>query len=132
MKLTKQARKTARELYRACLENGVLNHASVRAVVDELLTRRPRGYLAVLVLFYRLVRLHELARTVTVESATDLTQECVARVRNALGQIAHGPIEFEYRTVPELIGGLRIRWGDMVLDCSIRARLEQLRRELVR
>lgn len=132
MKLSKQARKTARELYRACLENGVLNPALVRAVVDQLLARRPRGYLAILVLFHRLVRLHEHARTVTVESATDLTQEHVDRVRDALGQVARGPIQFEYRTVPELIGGLRIRWGDMVLDGSVRARLEQLRREMVR
>ena len=38
--------------------------------------------------------------------------------------------EIEFRVVPELVGGLRILAGDLVLDGSVRGRLEKIRREL--
>ena len=53
------------------------------------------------------------------------------RVRNRiLETMPWEKAEIEFRVVPELVGGLRILAGDLVLDGSVRGRLEKIRREL--
>lgn len=63
MKITKQARRDARQLLRACLADAVLDDNRVRQAVQSVIRDKPRGYLAVLVQFQRLVRLETARRT---------------------------------------------------------------------
>jgi F-type H+-transporting ATPase subunit delta len=126
MKSPREARKSARSLFRSCLVDGKLDAARVRAVTDALADGKPRGYLAVLQNFARLVRLELERRHVVIESAAPLTDAELSQVRTEIVS-AHGEdLTFDTTVRPDLIGGLRIRVGSDVWDGSVRARLEAL------
>jgi len=122
----REARKTARSLFRGCLADGRLDAARVRAVTDTLAAEKPRGYLAILQVFSRLVRLELERRHVVIESAAPLTESEMKEVRAEITR-AHGDdLTFDTAVRPALIGGLRVRVGSDVWDGSVRARLEAL------
>lgn len=126
MKSPREARKSARSLFRSCLVNGKLDASRVRAVTEALADGKPRGYLAVLQNFARLVRLELERRHVVIESAAPLTDAELSQVRAEIVS-AHGDdLTFDTAVRPDLIGGLRIRVGSDVWDGSVRARLEAL------
>lgn len=126
MKSPREARKSARSLFRSCLVDGKLDATRVRAVTDALADGKPRGYLAVLQNFARLVRLELERRHVVIESAAPLTDAELSQVRAEIVS-AHGDdLTFDTAIRPDLIGGLRIRVGSDVWDGSVRARLEAL------
>jgi F-type H+-transporting ATPase subunit delta len=57
MKVSKQARRGAKELFRSCLVDGLLDEGRVRQAVQQVVEVKPRGYLAILTHFERLVEL---------------------------------------------------------------------------
>ena len=69
VKISKQARRDAKQLFHACRVNGLLDEAKVRQVVQQVIAAKPRGYLAILSHFQRLVKLDLDRRTARVESA---------------------------------------------------------------
>ena len=126
MKSPREARKNARSLFRSCLPAGQLDAARVRAVTDALATEKPRGYLAILQAFSRLVRLELGRRHVVIESATPLTETEVQTLRTDLLHTHGADLTFDVAVRPDLIGGLRIRVGSDVWDGSVRGRLAAL------
>lgn len=126
MKSPREARKTARSLFRSCLPDGKLDASRVRAVTDALATDKPRGYLAILQSFARLVRLELGRRHVVIESAAPLTESEMSNLRSEITRTHGADLTFETAVRPELIGGLRVRVGSDVWDGSVRARLEAL------
>ena len=126
IKNRKKIRREARQLLRLCSSNGSLDEDRVRRVVNSILESRQRGRLALANEFEREVRLDQLKHTADVKSATPLSPELEASVRNNLVQ-RYGPaLETTFKQDPELIGGMRIRVGDDVYDGSIQARLAAL------
>jgi len=126
MKISKQARREAKQLFRRCLANGVLDENRARQVVKLVLETKPRGYLALLSHFQRLVKIALERRTARIESPAALSRELQAEVQAELAR-AYGPgltISFEHN--PALVGGLRIKVGSDVYDGSIQARLAAL------
>src|SRR5687767_15821250 len=75
MKMTKQSRRDAKQLFRSTLVNGVMDETRVRSVVQKVLAQKPRGYIAILDHFTRLVKLEQDRRAAKVESAVALTPE---------------------------------------------------------
>ncbi len=126
MKVSKTAATTARRLFGLCLAGGRLDEAKLRDVVARLVQSKPREYRAILAAIQRLTRLEVERRKVTVESAVEL--DGPTRQRVAAGLAAqYGPdLLIEYRITTELIGGLRMRVGNDVLDGSVRGRLDRL------
>ena len=122
----REARKTARSLFRGCLADGRLDAARVRAVTDALASEKPRGYLAILQSFARLVRLELERRHVVIESAAPLTESEMNNLRADIIRTHGSDLTFDTAVRPELIGGLRVRVGSDVWDGSVRARLEAL------
>ena len=57
MKITKQARREAKELFRSAFVNGVMDEGKVRAAVQRVVENKPRKYVAILEHFKRLVKL---------------------------------------------------------------------------
>ena len=57
MKIPKQARREAKELFRNSVVNGVLDENRVRQIVTKVAALKPRGYLAILSHYQRLVQL---------------------------------------------------------------------------
>ncbi len=126
MKITKEARRTARQMLRLCLVNGHLDDARVRHAVETVIAEKPRGYRGILELFRDLVRMELARRHAVVESATALDQATSAKIQAGL-KARHGEdLTFEFRTNPALIAGLRIQIGSDVWDGSIRSRLDHL------
>ncbi len=67
---------------------------------------------------------------VTVTSAVELDQSVVDSVGAEIERQTGQTIELESRVDQEIIGGLVLQVGNMVLDASIRNRLEKLRKEV--
>jgi F-type H+-transporting ATPase subunit delta len=126
MKITKQARRDAKELFRSTFTNDVMDEAKVRAAVKAVLEQKPRRYVAILEHFKRLVKLEQDRRSARVESAIALSPEQQAGVTSSLERLYGRGLNISFAQSPSLVGGLRVRVGSDVYDGSIAARLHQL------
>lgn len=126
MKITKQARREAKELFRAASKNGVLDEAAARAAVARVAASKPRGYIAILDHFQRLVKLDVERRTARVESAAPLSPDLQERVKANLASAYGQGLMISFAQNPALIGGMRIKVGSDVYDGSVQARLAAL------
>src|SRR5467141_3316404 len=108
MRISKQARRGAKQLFRICLVNGLLDENRARQVVQRVVAAKPRGYLAILSHFERLVTIDLERRTAKVESAAPLAPDLQANVQAGLFR-SYGPgLDISFAQNPNLIGGLRI------------------------
>jgi len=126
VKTSKQARRDAKQLFTTCRTAGVLDEARVRSAVAAVIAQKPRGYVAILHHFQRLVKLDIARRTATVESATPLAPDAQARLTASLVTRHGAGLSTHFAANPALIGGLRIKVGSDVYDGSIRGRLDAL------
>ncbi len=67
---------------------------------------------------------------VTVTSAVELDRAVVAKVGEEIERQTGRKVELASRVDGEIIGGIVLQVGNMVLDASIRARLEKLRKSV--
>jgi len=126
MKISKQAQRDARQLFRNCLVNGRLDENRVRQVIALLAQKQPRGYVEILARLHRLVKL-ELARyTVRVENAVATTPDQQANIKASLEKQYGTSLEIAYAVNPSLLGGLRIQVGSDLYDGSVKTRLDKL------
>jgi F-type H+-transporting ATPase subunit delta len=126
MKISKQTRRDAKQLFTNCRVNGLLDEDRVRQTVQQVIGKKPRGYVAILSHFHRLVKLDIERRTARVESAISTPDSLKASVTANLTQ-RYGPgLNITFGVNPELIGGLRVKVGSDVYDGSIKARLASL------
>ena len=126
MKISKQARRGAKELFRSCLVNGALDENRVRQVVVKVIAAKPRGYFGILSHFERLVKLELDRRSARVESAVPLAPKMQTDLKGKLDRIYGQGLEIQFAQNPALIGGLRIKVGSDVYDGSIQSRLAAL------
>lgn len=130
MKSTKDARKVSRQLFRHSLTSGKLDEEKISQMVQTVLATKPRRYIDVLKDYQRLLHLEVEKRHAVIESATPLNRtlgdQIVANLKSRYGE----DLTTEFRTNPELLGGLRIKIGNDVWDGSIKNRLDQLQEQL--
>ena len=126
MKISKQARRDAKQLYRSCRVNELLDEAKVRLVVQQVIALKPRGYIPILSHFERLVRLDLARRTARVESPVALAEPQQASIRANLARRYGNGLIVAFTLTPGLIGGLRVQIGSDVFDGSVQARLAEL------
>lgn len=126
MKITKQAKREAKQLFRYCLLNGLLDENRVRKVVQYAIAAGHRNSAAIVSHFVRLLKLELVRRTATVESAAPLPPDLQAAIEAGLTR-RYGPgLTTAFAQRPELIGGMRIQVGSDVYDSSVRAALAAL------
>jgi F-type H+-transporting ATPase subunit delta len=126
MRITKQARRNAKQLFRACLVNGVLDEARVREAVQKVVAGKPRSFLGMLAHFQRLVKLERDRRSARIESAVPLGPELEGKVQANLNR-RYGPgLSYDFQQKAALIGGMRVKVGSDVFDDSVQARLSAL------
>ena len=123
MKISREARRMARELYGFSLVNGRLDANRVSEISERLVTEKPRAYLQTLSEFSRLVRLELDRRHAVIESASPLDETSAASIADTLKSKFGSDITTEFRTTPSLLGGLRIKLGSDVWDGSVNSRL---------
>jgi F-type H+-transporting ATPase subunit delta len=126
MKITKQSRREAKELFRSCVVGGLLEENRVRQAVQQVLQTKPRGYLAILTHFLRLVKLDIERRTARVESAVPLATDLQTQIQTSLARSYGKGLDISFAQNPELIGGVRIKVGSDVYDGSVQGRLAEL------
>ncbi|MGZ8900238.1 MAG: ATP synthase F1 subunit delta [Limisphaerales bacterium] len=126
MKMTKQSRRDAKQLFRSTLVNGLMDEGRVRSVVQKVLELKPRGYMAILGHFTRLVKLEQDRRAAKVESAIPLTPDQQSGVASNLQRLYGNGLNLSFHVNTALVGGLRVRVGSDVYDGSVSARLQEL------
>lgn len=124
MKISKQARRSAKHLFGCCIQDGGLDESRVRRTVEIVIKEKPRDYFGVLGHFQRLVKLEMERRTARVESAIQLSEDLQKSVRSNLTKRYGAGLNILFVTTPELLGGLRIRVGSDVYDGSLQAGLK--------
>jgi F-type H+-transporting ATPase subunit delta len=127
MKISKQARREAKDLFRTCQVNGLLDEARVREALAAVVARKPRGYVGILSHFQRLVRLEVERRSGRVESAVALASDQRRGLEANLTRLYGPGLAVAFAEKPALIGGIRVRVGCDVYDSSIQGRLEALK-----
>ncbi|MDD4648674.1 MAG: F0F1 ATP synthase subunit delta, partial [Desulfoplanes sp.] len=65
-------------------------------------------------------------------TSVDLTDPLKAQIREQLEKQSGQKIVLEYAVDPNILGGLKLKIGDRVLDASIRAQLDILRENIKR
>ncbi len=126
MKISKTVRRDAKQLFQSCQVNGLLDEAKVSQAVRAVAARKPRGFIAILAHFHRLVKLDLERRSARVESALPLTAAQQAAVQaNLLRRYGPG-LNLSFSQNASLLGGLRIKVGSDVYDGSVQGRLAAL------
>ena len=69
---------------------------------------------------------------VTVTSATELDQSLVDDIGKRIEEQTGRQVELSSDVDPDVLGGLRVRVGNMVLDATVRNRLERLRKQVAK
>lgn len=72
-------------------------------------------------------RAHEVAE---VRSAVPLDDDDVGRLQEALSRATRKNVEVKVVVDPDVMGGIVTRMGDLVIDGSVRHRLDQLREQI--
>jgi F-type H+-transporting ATPase subunit delta len=130
MKSTKEARKVSRQMLRHSFTSGKLDEEKISNMVQTVLATKPRRYVDVLKDYQRLLHLEVEKRHAVIESATPLNRSLGDRIVANL-RVRYGEdLTTEFRTNPELLGGLRIKIGNDVWDGSVKNRLNQLQEQL--
>jgi F-type H+-transporting ATPase subunit delta len=130
MKTRKEARRISREMLRHSFTSSKLDEEKITEMVQSVIAKKPRHYVDVLKDYQHLLHLEVEKRHAVIESATPLNRsvgdQIVANLRARYGE----DLTTEFRTNPELLGGLRVKIGNDVWDGSVKSRLNQLQQQL--
>jgi F-type H+-transporting ATPase subunit delta len=69
---------------------------------------------------------------VTVTSAVELDAGLVEDIGRRIGEQTGRRVELSSEIDPDVLGGLKVQVGNMVLDATVRNRLEQIRKQVVK
>ena len=69
---------------------------------------------------------------VEITSAIELDRKTVKQIGDRIGEETGQKIELSEHVDPDILGGLIVRVGNSIIDSSIRARLDSLRRQVAK
>jgi F-type H+-transporting ATPase subunit delta len=130
MKLNKEIRQLSRGMLRASFTDGQIDRRKITALVQSLVTKKPRRYIDVLQHYKRLLRLEIEKRHAKVESMMPLGPEVASKITDRLKKKYGNDLTTDFAVDPTLLGGLRVRVGSDVWDGTLRNRLERLQQQL--
>jgi F-type H+-transporting ATPase subunit delta len=129
MRINKQARRDAKQLFQLCMVGGLPDENRVRQVALSIASAGYRNVPAVLAHFLRLVRLDALEHSANVESAMPLPEDLRSEIRSNLERRYGAGLTTTFAYRPELIGGVRIQVGSHVYDGSVLGELTALEKK---
>ena len=130
MKLNKEIRHLSRGMLRASFTDAQLDNGKISALVQSLVTKKPRRYVDVLKHYKRLLRLEIEKRHARIESAMKLDPQTANQIVDRLKRKYGNDLTADFEVDPALLGGLRVRVGSDVWDGTLQNRLERLRQQL--
>jgi F-type H+-transporting ATPase subunit delta len=126
MTINKRTKREAKQVFRLCFVNGVLDEHRVRGVVQLISADGHRNCPAILAHLLRLVRFEYANHTANIESAMPLPPDLQAEVQSSLTRMYGPGLTTVFAQRPSLIAGMRIQVGCDVYDRSVLARLTAL------
>ncbi len=126
MKVSKDALRAARQLMAVTLVDGRIDEQRAKKIVSAIGEKKPRNYLGILTAYQNLLRLEVEKRSAVVESAQALSPEVSEQVTKGLKGKYGDDLTAEFKTNPDLIGGMRVKVGSDVWDGSVKARIDRL------
>jgi F-type H+-transporting ATPase subunit delta len=69
---------------------------------------------------------------VEITSAVELDEDIVSQLGDRISEQTGRKVELSSRVEPDILGGIVVQVGNAVLDASVRNRLDQLRRQVVK
>jgi ATP synthase F1 delta subunit len=69
---------------------------------------------------------------VELTSAVELDKATISQIGERIGEQTKRTVELSSHVDPDILGGIVLRVGNVILDASIRNRLEQLRKQVAR
>jgi len=130
MRIHRIHQQQARRLWQLCLRDGRLRDDLLRATVDRLTARRPRGFLPVLHCLRHRVELMQRLTTARIASADPLAGSLRQEVEQAVRLRFPAVTDVVYARDPALLAGIRVQTGYDVMDDSLLGRLNRLRQKL--
>jgi len=130
MKLNKEIRQLSRGMLRASFTDGQIDRGKITALVQSLVTKKPRRYIDVLQHYKRLLRLEIEKRHATIESAMPLSPDVANKIKDRLKKKYGNDLTADFAVDQTLLGGVRVRVGSDVWDGTLRDRLERLQQQL--
>ncbi len=124
----KQAQRKAKQLFRLCIVDDLLNEDRARRVEQHLLEAGYRNCPAILAQFLRLVNLDRSRHTANIESAAPLPPDLLSAIQSSMARRFGPGLTTTVALRPSLIGGVRIQVGSNVYDGSVQAGLAALER----
>lgn len=81
--------------------------------------------------FQQLLKKEQGLIEVEITSAIELPEEARAKIRKRIEEATSKKVEIRETVDADIVGGLVLRFGDIIVDGSLKSRLEQLRSRLV-
>ena len=126
MKISKQAKREAKQLFRFCLVNGLLDENRVRQVVQRVIAAGRGDRPAILSQFLRLVQTRPRPAHGQHRERHALAGGFAGRHPGRSDAPVRPGLTTSFTHRPALIGGMRIQVGSDVYDGSVRAGLAAL------
>jgi len=124
----KHAKREAKQLFRLCLVNSLLDENRVRQVVKRIILAGRRNSRGILAEFVRMVRLDCAIHAATIESATPLSAELQEATQRSLTRLYGPGLTTVFSCRPSLIGGMRVHVGSNIYDGTVQAGLAALQK----
>ncbi len=103
-----------------------------RDFIKYLIYRRRIDSLSDIANYIRRVYSHGVVIDVVLRSTFPLELELVERIREALAKRTGRKVNLYFELDPDLLGGVRITFGNRVIDSSVRNKLNNLRKQLLK
>ena len=113
----------AKMMFKKSLKDGIVNLASVSAVLKEEVSQKPHGLKNILKFYKHLIE-SKIAREELIVETAQKTKEIEKMEKELLSKT--GARRIKYKINPKLIFGLRITHGDFVYDATLDSKLKQL------
>lgn len=130
MKISREARNTAKKLFGICRRpEGGVDESKVREVISYIEKSKSRNAVGILTHLRRLVSLAIEENSAEVESPVALSDADQQSIQDKLAGIFGASTSVDFTERKDLLGGVRIKKGSSVWDGSILGRLNELQKQ---
>ena len=130
MKIKKEVRRFGKQLFRACFVDDQFDQKKALSLVQSVIEKKPRHYVAILTYLGRLLRLETEKRTATIATSAVLEKKIEGEVRDEIKKRYPQVLSTRFEVKPDLLGGMRIQVGSDVWDGTVRGKLDELKNAL--
>lgn len=125
MKNKKQLKKLVRRMTHESVKDGVLQEKKVLTFIKEIKKLHLAKALYLLNEYKKALGLEISKHTLVVESAMKLSNKQLSNIKGELKNMGK-IVKTENKINPDLIGGLKIKVGDLIFDDSIKSKITQI------